>query len=588
MDRNDLISDAERRLWDAFPRGEVVNLGEGDPAAAGFDPVVWLADRAVRGEVVARLMLGARPPEPGYTAKLILEGARITGRLDLSGAPIVHELLIRRCWLDRRVDLTDTVTRSVEFYSCRLPGIDARGWQAQGQVSLRRSRVEGPVDLLGARLTGEVSFREAKLSHPEGTVLMADNAIVDGSMYLDIGFEAVGKIRLAGARITGILCFDRAKLTNTTDVAMTLDNARIGQNCFCRDGFSATGQIRMLGTYIEGQLSFNNASLSNPGGNALFADNLTVTQSMFFQGAKCEGLLRMRGADVHGQMNFDNAKLSNPDGVALSAEHLRVGRDMFCRWDFEARGQIQMRDARIGGQLSFSQGSMARPGAKAADLTSLQTKALYLDCEVDGILDLEQARIGLLHIPRLEKQPPMRLIGLTYTDLDPDPDPAVSRRITWVRRDPNGFHPQPYEQLASYYRLIGHDREARLVLLAKRRSRRALFPWALRLPGWLLDGLAGYGYVPLRAFSWLLFALIAGTLTFLNVPNLPSASSSKFVNALLFALDTIVPGSPLGLREGVQLTGATFGISIGLQILGYALILAVVPALSRALSRSDR
>ena len=603
MDRSDLINDAERRLWDAFSRGEAVNLGpEGDPAGPGFNPDDWPGERAVRGEVIAGLMLGVRPAEPGYTAKLILEGARITGRLDLSGAPIAHELLIRRCWFDRRVDLTDSVTRSVELYSCRVPGIDARGWQAQGQVSFRRSRIEcveegggrpaGPppvcVDLLGARLTGEVSFRAATLSHPDGIALMADSAVIDGSIYLDHGFEAYGKIRLAGARIGGILCFDRAKLTNTRGDAMSLDNARVGQNCFCRDGFTATGQIRMLGAFVEGQLSFNNAVLSNPGDNVLFADNLTVTQSMFLQGAKCDGLLRMRGAHIHGQMNLDNAKISNPDGMAISAEHLIVGRDMFCRWDFEAQGQIQMRDARVGGQLSFTQGRLARPGGKAAVLTSLQAKELYLDCEIDGTVDLEQARIGLLHIPRLERQPPMRLSGLTYTDLDPDPDPAVSRRVAWLHRDPNGFHPQPYEQLASYYRLIGHDREARLVLLAKRRSRRALVPWPLRMPGWLLDGLAGYGYVPLRAFCLLLFAVTVGTLAFLNLPNLPSPTSSNLVNALLFALDTIVPASPLGLRTAVQLSGASFAVAITLQILGYALVLAVVPALSRALSRSDK
>src|SRR5688572_29549485 len=171
LDRSDLINDAERRLWDTFPRGGVVNLGPGEVAPD------WPPERAVRGEVVARLMLGAQPAEPGYNAKLILEGARITGRLDLSGAQSGQELLIRRCWFDQRINLTDAMTRSVELYSCRLPGIDARGWQVQGQVSLRRSRFDGGVDLLGARLAGEVSFRDAKLSVPDGIALLADNIV---------------------------------------------------------------------------------------------------------------------------------------------------------------------------------------------------------------------------------------------------------------------------------------------------------------------------------------------------------------------------------------------------------------------------
>jgi hypothetical protein len=578
LDRSDLINDAERRLWDAFPRGGTVNLGPGEPGP----------DEQIRGEVIARLALGAHPAEPGYSARLVLEGARITGRLDLSGAQLAHDLRIRRCRFDDRIDLTGSVTRNVELYSCRAPGIDARGWQAQGQVSFQASQFEGQVDLLGARLGGQVSLRGCKLFESDGIALLADSAVVDGSLYLDHGFEANGKVRLAGARIGGILNFDGARLNNPGDDAMTLDNARIGQNCFCRDGFAATGQIRMLGAYIEGQLSFNHATLSHPHGNVLFADNLTVTQSMFLQGTKCEGLLRLRGAQVHGQLNLDNAKLINPEGMAISAEHLIVGRDMLCRWEFEARGRIQMNDARVGGRLSFSQGSLNGLDGRAADLTRLEAGALHLDCRIDGTVDLEQARIGLLHIPDLEEQPPVRLSGLTYADLDPDPDPPVARRIAWLRRDPKGFHPQPYEQLAGYYRLIGHDREARLVLLAKRRSRRALFPWWLRLPGWLIDGLAGYGYVPLRAFCWLLFAVAAGALTFYGVPGLPTPTGDRFVNALLLAFDTIVPASPFGLRAGVQLTGAAFGVAIGLQILGYALVLAVVPAMSRALSRYDK
>ena len=94
--------------------------------------------------------------------------------------------------------------------------------------------------------------------------------------------------------------------------------------------------------------------------------------------------------------------------------------------------------------------------------------------------------------------------------------------------------------------------------------------------------------MPLRAFCWLLLAVTAGGLAFLEVGDLPSPTGDRRLNAFLFALDTIVPTSPFGLRAQAQLTGVAFGVAIALQILGYALVLAVVPAVSRALSRSDK
>ena len=60
---------------------------------------------------------------------------------------------------------------------------------------------------------------------------------------------------------------------------------------------------------------------------------------------------------------------------------------------------------------------------------------------------------------------------------------SVAHRMRWIRRSP-GYSPQPYEQLASWYRKAGHDDDARRVLLAKQRHRRrTLGPAAPRLGG---------------------------------------------------------------------------------------------------------
>jgi hypothetical protein len=72
---------------------------------------------------------------------------------------------------------------------------------------------------------------------------------------------------------------------------------------------------------------------------------------------------------------------------------------------------------------------------------------------------------------------------------------------------------RPGEQLAAWYRRIGHDRDARRVLLISQRKRRAGLRPAARLWGAVQDRLVGYGhgYRPWLAGLWL---LIAGTAYF--------------------------------------------------------------------------
>jgi hypothetical protein len=66
----------------------------------------------------------------------------------------------------------------------------------------------------------------------------------------------------------------------------------------------------------------------------------------------------------------------------------------------------------------------------------------------------------------------LELNGLTYGALTYLP---ARQRLAWLNRSAD-YSPQPYEELASYYRRLGHDEQARRVLLAKQRQRRRQRP----------------------------------------------------------------------------------------------------------------
>jgi hypothetical protein len=104
----------------------------------------------------------------------------------------------------------------------------------------------------------------------------------------------------------------------------------------------------------------------------------------------------------------------------------------------------------------------------------------------------------------------------------------AASRLDWLSRQSperwgEDFWPQPYEQLASVLREMGHEEDARAVLIAKeglqreaRRKRTRNPLWRAVLTG--MDGIlkvtVGYGRQPFLAFIWLLFFWAIGVAVF--------------------------------------------------------------------------
>jgi hypothetical protein len=393
--------------------------------------------------------------EPGYVARLKLAGARITGRLDLSGATVAYGLFLERCWLDEGIEARNAKVRQVDLVGCRVPAF--RGW--------------------GMQVDGPVGFARSKL----GFVGLAD-ATIAGRLHLTgVELSTVGSYALHGTRLT------------------------VAHSVLCHDLTATGGEVRLV------------------------------------------------DAQVGGTLLLSRARFSNPGGVALALFGIQVDQGIDCDGGFVAEGAVRLGSARIAGQFR-------------------------MDGHIDGTLDLGDAQIHTVVLPAA-RAAAIRLDGLTYNALKPEE--PIAARLGWLRRDPDGYRAQPYEQLAGHYRRLGQDSHARRVLLAKRRAYRATVPWWRRLGGLVMDGLAGYGYVPGRALCWLVAAWLAGWAYFATATATPAPA-----NPGLYALDVLVPTSPLGLAGRYTLDGTGAWVAAGLQALGWALSLAVLPAVTRAFNRS--
>ncbi|MGO4632936.1 oxidoreductase [Streptomyces sp. 2RAF24] len=499
----DEMTPPERELWDAFPEGRRVDLRTGVPdadAPAAGDR--WGPDRTVRAAVVATLLLGANEDRSGTVAALRLTGARITGRLDLSGAEICHTFLLQGCRLDEAVQLHGATTRTIEITDSWVPGINAELARIEGDLDLRRSTLEGgSLILVNARMAGNLVISDARISGPEEWAVRAGGLVLDGGVFGQ-RLTTQGGLRLPGAKLLSGLFLQGARLGNTAGVALAA-GSMAASTVDCSQGFTAQGGVLLRRARIEGLLTFEGAHL-------------------------------------------------NGDGVALDCVSMHVG-DFDYRTAAPLSGLVDLRSA----QATWCQ-----------DSEQSWPRKVLLEGFTYGSI-----RFGDAPSAAGDDGPPAR--------------DEVARRLAWVRRNP-AYVPQPYEQLAGWYRQIGHDDDARRVLLAKQRHRRLTLSPPARVWGHLLDVTVGYGYRPWLAGVWLLALTLLGTLAFsTHSPSPVKRDEGSPFQPLVYTLDLLIPLGGLGQRTGWYWPNSSLQwLAYLLIAFGWMLTTAIIAGITRTLQKN--
>jgi hypothetical protein len=523
----DKLTAPERALWRAFPRGELVDLTGTRGVRA----------RTIRSEVIAALLLGAVPAEPGRTAAIRLDGARIPGTLSIGHAVIAVPVSLRRCEFLAGIDLSGAKVRGIDLKGSRLVGLLAPVAEIDGNLSLTECECQGEVVLTGAHIIGALQMQRARLEHPGEVALLGNRLVIDDDLLAQ---EAVinGQLRLAGARVGGIVFLDGATLRHEGGRALHGSKLSVGAGLLARAGFSATGEVAFNDASIERGVDFRGATLSNPGGNALTAIGLRAATFIWFgDGFTAHGAIRLSRVKIGTEIYMSGVRLKNPDGDAIRCRYARA-----------------------------------------------TTFVLDSDSEVDGTIDLRYSRFTDIRDSLACWSRRLRLSGLSYDALDPPL--TAGQRVGWLRRDTDGYLPQNYETLAAMYRRLGDDSSARFVLLAKERERRGLLPWYGRAWSWLQEVTVGYGYRPLRATAWLAVFLALGTLVFgLHHPPAFQGTAHPAFNPFIYSVDLLVPLIDLGLRNSYDPQGPQRWLAYFLIAVGWILVTTIAAGILRVLRR---
>jgi len=200
------LTPAERKLIAAAAKGEFADFTTGDKDRD--DPAngaAWGPDRTLRAEILCLLATRAVPDWPLHWHGIQIDGARITGSIDLDGARLATRLILRQCFFHAVVRLQDSEIDFLSLQGSRLPGLAADRMVVKGGVFLRN----------GFHATGEVRL--------PGAALFADGVTVKGDVFLNDGFHATGEVRLPGADIGGDLDCSKGKFENDSDDQFVLD-----------------------------------------------------------------------------------------------------------------------------------------------------------------------------------------------------------------------------------------------------------------------------------------------------------------------------------------------------------------------------
>ncbi|MFF2045257.1 hypothetical protein ACFVVX_33070 [Kitasatospora sp. NPDC058170] len=533
VDRNgwlvfqDLETEAERKLWraqmDRPNQLKPVEIGPPDPRSGSS----WPPEVTVRAALLRQMLLGCGPdPKP---AILRMEGARISGVLDLGAAEIVCPLELSGCYFDETIRLQQTRAPAIYLEGCEIPaGVKADQLWTRHNLDLSGSVIGHGVVLIAAWIEGQLLLNGTSVSPGERGEALSFHSLTVGRGAHFNGLGVKGVVVLSGGEFGRSLTMERAKLTRPTD-SMSISARRItveGDICL-NDGFEAEGEVNLAGSRVKGRLVLSGGHFRRPGENkVLNLDRVVVDQNAYLNdGFEAFCTVSLLDGRIKGSLRCEGGHFHNETDTAFYAAGLVVGRDVILakvqtdaahdHEGFSAKGEVVLADAAISGKLDCSGGRFENPGGTALNAEAAQVGNLVFQdgFHADGKVNLKRVRVlGELKAGASLSADQVDLDGLTYTSLDDQME--LERRLGWLLKMEQPNLPQVYRQLASVFQGQGEDREAKRVLVTGQRAHFAKRARPIRWAGRIFEWTVGYGYHPFLILIWLVILEIAGGLIF--------------------------------------------------------------------------
>lgn len=264
-------------------------------------------------------------------------------------------------------------------------GIQVKGARIDGKLDLSGARISFPLWFEKSAFPSGINLRQAEIRnlYLEGThtgPIYGDELKVEGVVFLRDGFKSEGEVRLTGATIGGNLECDDSQFINKGTIALSANSANIEGSVFLRDGFNSEGEVNLVGATIGGGIDCGGGKFINKGANALSADGLNVKGAILLcEGFKAVGEVRLLGATIGGSLNCTNGQFINKSACAIRADSMTVKGHVYMRDGFKAEGVVDLIGATIDGYFVWT--NVNSPEEVALVLSSVTVAGLWDDKE---------------------------------------------------------------------------------------------------------------------------------------------------------------------------------------------------------------
>jgi hypothetical protein len=433
-------------------RGAIAVAGpSSNPADPGNDPAhadKWDVQRNVRAALIRWMCADRRAIELEDPGGIRVMGARIIGGLDLAHLHVPAPLELRNCSIPEEISLD----------SAEIPGLSLNGSHT------------GAIYAPGIKVTGELDMGD--------------------------GFDAAAEVYMSGATIDGTALLNGGHFRrsiaprelppewvafeSSMKVALNIHDAQIEGTLGMTNGFQSDGAIVMDNASILGDFLAWGARFINPNNYTIWAPQSVISH------------------DVHlSDVIFQ-----------LPTAHISVVNGIVVFFGAQIGGALDVAGVKFAGAPSDNHGLEA----SHASIQNLLTIGATFS---DGAFEhLNGAEIQFIWDGPASWPKPGKLdIGQLKYQAFGAPSPVdVASRLHWLGLSATSSDPQPYDELAKYYRSVGDTGSAAKVLIARDEAIYSRADPIRRAWGKFLKVTVGYGHEPLRTVAWMLAVVLLGAM----------------------------------------------------------------------------
>lgn len=370
------LSEAEEEVLKNIHSGQKIDLSK-------------CKDKRVSARIIEWFLTSPKESEKIFNNGLILHHAIFEEELNLEGLVFQYSLDFDYCTFKSGLNLS---VGKIGF------------------LSLSETQIMGKLKLISTRIGGQLNCRGATFSNPNDDAILAQNAIVEGSMLLDgcdkNPFVAHGEIYMRGIQLYGTISLRDARILNETGDAINAVNARLSGDIIFDYQSKVEGQILLQGANIGGTLDCRGATFNHPTGWALNLKRAVIGGDVLLNATivgnkrhifKAKGEVKLCGAQIGGQVKCRGGSFHKPEGgnfllnpedpsCALIGKGLKVEGPVLLDKGFYANGEVRFTNATIGGDFDASGGDFDNEDGCALNLCRIQVKSdMYLSsCSNDS------------------------------------------------------------------------------------------------------------------------------------------------------------------------------------------------------------